>query len=163
MTQLSASHQTLTSRLTTVEIDLRNKRMAEDETEAEIRALKERQSQAEMSQISENKQKESLEAKMDLRRRQIERAMFLLQKREEMFQNDLEGREVVQTVLKAMTNDEFSNALCNVRDLEDTEVDRIIYRLSEVRNLVIRWLFHTTQGIFNRHSTVDSYLNEGSF
>lgn len=154
LSQLSTSHQALTARLTAAELDLRNKNMDIDETEAELRVLKDRQAQAERDQLVQNKTKEALEAKMDLRRRQIERAMFILRKREEMFQNDLNGREVVQTILEAMTQGQTSNALSNVRELEDSEVDRIIYRLSETRSAVVRWVMQITIGAFDRRCTV---------
>lgn len=154
LNQLTNSNQTLTTRLTNIEIELRNKTMAESEATDELYNLKEKRANAEMAQIRELKEKEGLESKLELRKRQIERAMFILRKREELFQNDVQGRDVIQTILKAMNKDEGPGGLCDVRDLEDAEVDGIIYKLKEVRQIIANWLAVFTMGIFERSAIV---------
>lgn len=152
--RLEASHASLQDRLTRLELEAGQQSVAANEATTEIARLKSSKIDLDHDLLAANKEADVLRTKTELRKRQIERAMFLVRKREEMFKHDVEGREVVQTILRALTEDEADLGVFSIREMTEEEMDKIIYKLSETRQGICRWIFLLTFTIFNRESRV---------
>ena len=152
--RLNTSHQALAARMTSLELEAAQQHVATSEAERELDRMKQEHAGLEREKAKAGKENEVLATKTELRKRQIERAMFLVRKREEMFKNDIEGREVIQIVLKALTEDDADQGIFSIREMSEEEMDKIIYKLTETRQKIFKWIILITMGIINRETKV---------
>ena len=79
-------------------------------------------------QVQEKKKVEELTVRRDIKKRQVERTMFLLKKREEIHMLDEKVDDVYQTVLNKV------GGIHGARELKEKELDEIVHQLDKVNH-----------------------------